>query len=1082
MYRKNLKSISQVYEEVATLFKSHNDLLEEFTYFLPDFSSPTAGKKGLTNKSLRNRGSNSSALQIGSVKRRGKGGKCDDANDMPVEHREEDRKAAASLAKELTFFEKVKTRLRNRETYNELIKCLNIFNSEVISKMELQSLVWDILGRYPDLHSGFCDFLARCEGMDFELGEGGKVKDGKLSAKDVQKLKAISARETFLSRPISELDLSACDRCGPSYRLLPKSFPKATASARTPFCHEHLNDNWVSVTSGSEDYSFKAMRKNQYEESLFRCEDDRFELDMVLETTRATIHALSPIIDKLNSLSNEEASRFRTPEGALSPIHLRAIERLYGIGTEQGHDIRRMILDYPAATAHVVMARLKQKDAEWKMIKSEITAVWIDVYEKNYNKSLDHRSFYFKQTDKKALSTKGMIGEIKEVGEKKKNYEDGISVGKHGAMLDGSSSPDLTFTYTDRKVHDDIYAVLKFSSREMMASEHAERVMKMWRDFVEPFFGIKRNNPEGDYLDDSAEQAALLVHKDDDEDIDSFESDGDAGEAKDGHLPEMAIESTDVDVENKEVATETACTRNDVTEDAGNLGMEHFHQKRQCGKQNVAKGEAAMSTHQNGHKEDEANCSDDDVEENIYAGCKPLSGLSESVSGVDSKSHFSHSNTKLSEERYFFGHDGFYILFRLHQHLYERLATARASAVSMSHQFGQRKDPESDIASQDQKIHSDFLHLLFQLLNGTVESSSFEDECRTLLGANSYVLFTLDKLIYKIVKQIQSFHADETASKLLRLHEYELSRFAAFNEETYHANACVLLLDDACYRFASLEGGQRLTLRLMDSCLDKVDLPTGSMASQFHDHLESFLQMPSNDNGDADSITRTWPESSSRPAVFLRRALKTFALNHSSKLSSDARQGNHVNVFNSLECKISCSNSKVSYVLDTEDVFHRKSAAHVTDVIRGKLQRHQVVGRKSKRASDLFKRYLGEKMASDDPKALNEKQFAHHSGEEALHLHVNSNAAITAAADHDGPGSHAFGALPDFQVERERTKNLERNYVTEPSKETDVQTLDTDTACFEHVSPSPRVGNDMDLLSSKEHGHITHAMHDFAAE
>ena len=33
MYRKNLKSISQVYEEVAQLFKSHNDLLEQFTYF-----------------------------------------------------------------------------------------------------------------------------------------------------------------------------------------------------------------------------------------------------------------------------------------------------------------------------------------------------------------------------------------------------------------------------------------------------------------------------------------------------------------------------------------------------------------------------------------------------------------------------------------------------------------------------------------------------------------------------------------------------------------------------------------------------------------------------------------------------------------------------------------------------------------------------------------------------------------------------------------------------------------------------------------------------------------------------------------
>ena len=46
MYRKNLKSISQVYEEVATLFKSHNDLLEEFTYFLARLLHARRGKKG----------------------------------------------------------------------------------------------------------------------------------------------------------------------------------------------------------------------------------------------------------------------------------------------------------------------------------------------------------------------------------------------------------------------------------------------------------------------------------------------------------------------------------------------------------------------------------------------------------------------------------------------------------------------------------------------------------------------------------------------------------------------------------------------------------------------------------------------------------------------------------------------------------------------------------------------------------------------------------------------------------------------------------------------------------------------------
>jgi len=78
-----------------------------------------------------------------------------------------------------------------------------------------------------------------------------------------------------LSKPISELDLSNCQRCTPSYRLLPKNYPMPPASNRTDLGASVLNDHWVSVTSGSEDYSFKHMRKNQYEESLFRCEDDR---------------------------------------------------------------------------------------------------------------------------------------------------------------------------------------------------------------------------------------------------------------------------------------------------------------------------------------------------------------------------------------------------------------------------------------------------------------------------------------------------------------------------------------------------------------------------------------------------------------------------------------------------------------------------------------------------------------------------------------------------------------------------------------------------------------------------------------
>lgn len=48
-----------------------------------------------------------------------------------------------------------------------------------------------------------------------------------------------------------------------------------------------------------------------------------------------------------------------------------------------------------------------------------------------------------------------------------------------------------------------------------------------------------------------------------------------------------------------------------------------------------------------------------------------------------------------------------------------------------------------------------FINSFYSLLDGSSDNTKFEDECRAMMGAQSYVLFTLDKLIYKIVKQVQ---------------------------------------------------------------------------------------------------------------------------------------------------------------------------------------------------------------------------------------------------------------------------------------------------------------------------------------
>lgn len=45
-------------------------------------------------------------------------------------------------------------------------------------------------------------------------------------------------------------------------------------------------------------------------------------------------------------------------------------------------------------------------------VREEMNELWRKVFQQNYHKSLDHRSFYFKQSDKKSLMPKAMLQEV----------------------------------------------------------------------------------------------------------------------------------------------------------------------------------------------------------------------------------------------------------------------------------------------------------------------------------------------------------------------------------------------------------------------------------------------------------------------------------------------------------------------------------------------------------------------------------------------------------------------------------------------------------------------------------------------
>ncbi|KAL4573718.1 hypothetical protein LXL04_020533 [Taraxacum kok-saghyz] len=188
---------------------------------------------------------------------------------------------------EFSFSEKVKDRLNNLEDYQAFLKCLDIYNTEIITRKELQRLVSDLLGKHPDLMEGFTTFLGRenIDGFLADVMDKSKVKGmvPNLLGQMAKKGNIIIMLQKR-AKSIQELDLSDCQRCTP-------------ISQRSELVTQVLNDLRVSVTSGSEDYSFKHMRRNY----LFRCEDDTFELDMLLESVCSTAKRVKELLNNINN-------------------------------------------------------------------------------------------------------------------------------------------------------------------------------------------------------------------------------------------------------------------------------------------------------------------------------------------------------------------------------------------------------------------------------------------------------------------------------------------------------------------------------------------------------------------------------------------------------------------------------------------------------------------------------------------------------------------------------------------------------------------------------------------------------------
>lgn len=342
------------------------------------------------------------------------------------------------------------------------------------------------LGKFPELMRWFREFLGQndVESIPFNAATGPERPQGDLA---------------------HEIDLTTCKRLGASYCVIPKAQEGLSCSGRSQLCREVLNDQWVSFPTWSEDSTFVSSRKTQYEEYMYRCEDERFELDVVIETNASTIRILEGVNKKMNRMNPEDVARYRLDDclGGKSPtLHQRALKRIYG---DKAQDIIDGLKRNPAVAVPVVLRRLKNKEEEWREAQKGFNKIWREQNEKYYLKSLDHQGITFKQTDVKALRSKNLCSEIDTISDERNDQnEEGV--------VEAICGPHLILPYRDRTILDDAANLLIHHVKRQTGIQKGEkrRIKHLLRQFLPELFFHPKQQLTDDEREDEGENYYYL--------------------------------------------------------------------------------------------------------------------------------------------------------------------------------------------------------------------------------------------------------------------------------------------------------------------------------------------------------------------------------------------------------------------------------------------------------------------------------------------------------------------------------------------------------------------------------------------
>ncbi|KAI0341407.1 hypothetical protein BDW22DRAFT_1430067 [Trametopsis cervina] len=781
------------------------------------------------------------------------------------------------------FFDRVKRALDNRETYNEFLKVVNLFTQDIIDTARLVRESHTYLGD-GELMAQFKEIL----GWD-------------------ERRERYAGAEDVWTRPTGVLDRPNRNQLNMrygSYRKLPENEQNVLCSGRDEMCRSVLNDEWVSQpTFAGEDAVFLGHKKNAYEEALHRSEEERHEYDFHIEAIHRTIQMLEPFNNKINQLNNEEKANYKFKPNlaqAAKSIHLRVIKKVYG--KEAGMEVFLAMQDVPIVAIPLVLARLKQKHEEWKRAQREWNKVWKEVDARNYYKSLDHQGITFKAADKKAITPKTFVSQIEAARDEQ--------MAKRAALIDplfARTRPRHQLEYVIEDVgvlQDSLKLVCSFLDRTQgqLAFADRKKIETFLRTFIPTFL----------MLDPVTFNGAFIPRQ---------ETDNDHGEGDNGTY-DAEPGSANGSRNGRPSKKATSASGGDLRKRL--LKSEQAKSSRRTRAQDVGSPSSSRPT---SPRAESAGLPADESD-----GLAPLNVNTEPTSGPSSP-----VDQKSGRKGTFFTNTHFYVLFRLIELLYSRLNTFKTLTVQLTSEPQEAREVNSmtkslgiladvsklgDRATDAVHYYELLLESCEKLFDNELEQHVFEDQVRYMFGIqHSYKVFTIDKLIGAIVKQVQTILSDARSQDLFDILRKERELVAPSTQDIINCRKSterILGPDENLFRMVWLPDSRTTTIQLIGKDDSSID-DTEALTSRWQAYVDSYV---------SPSETEGFGRLDRKP--FLRRTLRVAPDDE----SEDVHSGG------SLPMRVCVRTYRLFYVPHTEDFIWRSTTPQALSSAARNLELH----------------------------------------------------------------------------------------------------------------------------------------------